>query len=212
MNRKYNAEHIEWLKANIVGCHFKELTDMFNNQFGMDLKVATMVSLTDRHGLHNGLDTQFKDYMINAGVPFRFKKGHVPFNKGKKGIGGWEPTQFSKGHRPANYRPVGSERTNVDGYVELKVAHPRKWVGKHTFIWEEHNGLVPKGHVVIFGDGNRSNFDPNNLLLVSRKQLVRLNQNNLIQKDTELTKTAIIMADIYGKIGERRKGKSRKYK
>lgn len=84
MNRKYSPEHIEWLKENITGCHFKELTDMFNKQFGMDLKITTMISLTDRYGLHNGLDTRFKDYLINGGIPYRFKKGHMPFNKGKK--------------------------------------------------------------------------------------------------------------------------------
>ncbi|UTI41097.1 HNH endonuclease [Niallia sp. RD1] len=55
---------------------------------------------------------------------------------------------------------------------------------------------------MIFGDKNRRNFDINNLLLVSRKQLVRLNQNNLIQEDTELTKAAITVVDIYSKLGE----------
>ena len=72
-------------------------------------------------------------------------------------------------------------------------------------VWERENGPVPKGHVVIFGDRNRRNFEINNLILVSRKQLVRLNQNNLIQNDAELTKTGVIVADIYGKLGERKK-------
>lgn len=48
-------------------------------------------------------------------------------------------------------------------------------------------------------------FDPENLLLVSRAQLARMNQKGLIQNDVELTKTGIIIADIYNKIGERKK-------
>ena len=57
------------------------------------------------------------------------------------------------------------------------------------------------------GDGNKRNFDPDNLILVSRAQLVRLNQGNLIQNDAELTRTGITIADIQNKIGERKKAK-----
>ena len=104
--------------------------------------------------------------------------------------------------------PVGTERTNTDGYVEIKIADPNKWKGKHRIIWEETHGPIPKGHVVIFADGNRRNFDPDNLLLVSRAQLARMNQTHLIKNDAELTKTGVIVADVLSKIGERkRKGK-----
>lgn len=203
-NRKYNAGHIEYIASNILGRSFKELTDMFNKQFGMDLKVSTMVSLSDRHGLHNGRDTLF-----NKGwEPTQFKKGHVPFNKGKKGLGGWEPTQFKKGSKPANWVPIGSERINGDGYVDIKVEDgklQKNWKGKHILTWEAANGPVPKGNVVIFGDRNRRNFEPDNLILISRKQLVRLNQHNLIKGDAELTRTGVIIADIYNKIGERKR-------
>jgi hypothetical protein len=209
MNRIYTLEHIEWLKDNITGCHFKDLTDMFNKRFGMSLKVSTMVSLTDRNGLHNGIDARFNTAMINGGVPYRFPKGHIPANKGTHN-GGWEPTQFKKGNRPVNYRPVGSERVNVEDYVEIKVADPKTWNYKHVFIWEEHNGPVPKGHNIIFGDGNRRNFDINNLIIVSKGQMATLNHKHLIQKDADLTRSAIAMVDIFHKISERskRRGKA----
>ena len=204
INRKYSPEHIEYLAANIPGRSFKELTAMFNEHFGMDLKVSAVTSLSDRHGLHNGRDTR-----LNKGYePTQFKKGHTPFNKGKKGLGGWEPTQFKKGNRPANLVPIGSERVNGDGYVDVKIADgklQKNWKGKHILIWESTNGPVPKGHAVIFGDRNKRNFELDNLILVSRKQLVRLNQFDLIQNDANLTRTGIIIADIHGKIGEKRK-------
>lgn len=120
-----------------------------------------------------------------------------------KGIGGWEPTQFKKGNRPANYMPVGSERINGDDYVDIKVADPNKWTGKHILIWEEHNGLVPEGHAILFGDGNRRNFDLDNLILVSRQQLAVLNKNRMIQNDADLTRTAILVVDVKRKIRDR---------
>jgi len=205
MNRKYTQEHIEFIAANITGCHFKDLTNTFNERFGMNISVPAMVSLTASRGLHNGIDCRF-----NKGwAPTQFKKGHVPANKGKKGISypGMQATQFKKGHTPVNFRPVDSERVNVYGYVEIKIADPNKWRLKHQVIWEQANGPVPRKHVVLFGDGDKSNLDLDNLLLVSQKQLVRLNQKNLISSDVEATKAGIIIADIFNKIGERKKKK-----
>ena len=142
---------------------------------------------------------------LDSGLNGHFQPKHTPFNKGQKGLGGWEPTQFKKGSRPANYKPVGTERVNGDDYVDIKVLDPNKWKGKHVIIWEAHNGPVPIGFVILFGDSDRRNFDINNLLLVSRKQLVMLNKKRLIQSDADLTRTGIIVADIYQKLSDRKR-------
>jgi len=191
---KYTAEQKEFLKSNVYGRSHAELTELFNGIFGLQLERSQIAAF-------------IKNNKLNTGRDGRFKSGHVPANKGKKGMGGWEPTQFKKGNRPWNYKPVGTERVNGDGYVDIKVADPNKWKGKHILLWEAANGPVPKGHVVIFADGNKRNFDLNNLLLVSRKELAVLNKHNLIQGETELTKAGVIVADIYLKIGERKRKK-----
>lgn len=193
MAHRYTNEQKEFIKTNIVGKTSNELTHMVNEHFQLNLGINQIRAFIKNHKLKSGLDSCFK-------------KGHTPFNKGKKGIGGWEPTQFKKGHKPHNYKPVGTERINSEGYLEVKIADPAKWKMKHVLVWEEANGPIPKGHVVIFGDGNQSNIHLENLILVSRKQLLVLNRHNLIQKDAELTKTGVILADIYGKISERKKG------
>ncbi len=193
--KQYPMEIKNFIAENHKGIGLKDMAVLLNAKFGTNYTTKQ-------------INSYYKNHNLNSGLTGRFPKGHIPFNKGKKGVGGWEPTQFKKGHRPWNYKPVGTERINSDDYVDVKIADPNKWKGKHILIWEEHNGPVPKGHVVIFGDGNRRNFDPNNLILVSRKQLAIINKNNLIQNDAELTKTGIIIADIYRKIGERKKVKA----
>ncbi len=203
MNRKYFQEHVDWLAANIQGTKFKDLTDMFNERFGMDLSVPAMVSMTAARGLHNGI-TVVPEF-IEKGKATRFQKGQVPPNKGVKGIHLSPATEFKKGNVPANHRPVGSERVSVDGYTEVKVREPNKWRMKHVVVYEAANGPVPKGHVIIFGDGNKENFAPDNLILVSRGQLAVMNRWGLIKNDADLTRTGIIVADLRTKIWERSK-------
>ena len=207
MNRKYFQEHIDFLSQNITGCHFADLTERFNKRFGMSLSVSAMVSLAARHGLHNGIDSR-----LNRGhEPTQFKKGRIPFNKGKKKYwAGGEETQFKKGNKPWNYKPVGTERINTDGYVDVKIADPNKWRAKHVLLWEEAHGPVPTGYALVFADGDKLHVSLDNLLLVTRGQLARLNQNHLIQDDPDLTRSGVIVADIITKCAERKKRGNRR--
>lgn len=190
----YSEEIIQFIAENHAGIGPREMTNLLNETFGT-----------------NYTNTQLKAYYgnrkLDSGLKGYFSKGHVPANKGVKGMGGWEPTQFKEGHRPANWVPIGSERVNGDGYVDVKVLDGQKqknWKGKHICIWEDHHGPVPEGYAVIFGDGDRRNFDVDNLIAVSKGQLATLNRKGLIQKDADLTRTAIAVVDIIQKISERK--------
>lgn len=37
------------------------------------------------------------------------------------------------------------------------------WVPMHKYVWEQHNGKIPKGHRIIFLDGDGTNCDLSNL-------------------------------------------------
>lgn len=122
----------------------------------------------------------------------QFKAGHAPFNKGLKRPEGWAPgrmreTQFKKGERQGIavdlYRPVGALRVTVDGYLQQKVNDDfppqRRWKAVHTLVWEQANGPVPKGHVVVFLPGTHTTdlgkITLDRLELVTRAELMRRN-------------------------------------
>lgn len=192
---KYTPEQLEFIRINIKKMTWKELTRLFNEKYGTNLSCKALAATGKRYGIKSG----------RTGC---FQKGNIPWNKGMKG---WkaprtERTQFRKGNIPQTYLPIGTEVVDSGGYVKVKIADPNKWEYKHRLIWEKHHGRpVPPGYAVIFGDGNNRNFDPENLLLVSRAQLVRMNQNGLIKNDAELTKTGMLIADILNKVGERKR-------
>ena len=121
-----------------------------------------------------------------VGVSYRFPKGHVPANKGVKGINyeGCIATQFKKGQKPHSWLPIGSERFSKEGYLQRKITEtgypPRDWRGVHILLWEEHRGPIPKNHIVAFKDGNKNNIVIENLECISKAENMRRNSiNNL---------------------------------
>jgi len=188
MHRWYTKEEIEFVKKNIKGRPYLKLLAMFNKKFKLQLSLKQFETLTYKHGLRNGVG--------------KFKPGHKPFNKG---IGTKQWKKICRTRK--DYIPVGSERTTNNcykEYVDVKVGEA-KWKRKHVLIWEEAHGKVPKGHVVIFADGNQKNFKLENLLLVSRKELGVMNASGLIFNNVELTKTGKAIADLKIAIEKKRK-------
>lgn len=193
---EYTQEQLDYLKKlSKKGLFNSEITKKFNERFGTNKSESAIKNQRAKYKMH----TSARNY---------WPKGHEPWNKGKKGFMGPNKTSFKKGHKPHNWVPIGSERITKDGYIEIKIQEgkfQKNWRGKHILVWEEHNGPVPEGHAVIFGDGNNRNFDLDNLILVSRAQLLKLNQQGLIKNDADLTRTGVIIADLQMKISERSK-------
>jgi hypothetical protein len=160
-NKKFCEKHIHYLKKTVPNTDYKIVTKLFNEKYGFNLSVENLRGLCKRKGIHNGFTGNFP-------------KGHVPHNKGVRGVyySGCEKGWFKKGHVPRNYMPVGSERVTADGYVEIKVSDTampvqRRWKAKHIIIWEKKYGKVPEGHCLIFLDGNKLNITLNNLMMIS---------------------------------------------
>ena len=140
----------------------------------------------------------FKQKRINQflkiGEKYRYKKGQIPHNIGKKQSEFMSPegmeksriSRYKKGNIPTNRRQVGEERINVHGCVEVKTKDClRGWEQKHRVIWEQHNGVIPKGCNIQFKDGNRQNCDIENLYMISRENQVRENSIHNYPEDVK---------------------------
>jgi hypothetical protein len=180
---KYTTREIEFLAANVQGRSPKALQFIFNNRFGHDLTVKQVRAACHNRHLVNGIDG-------------RFQHGHEPANKGVKGTHFSPATEFRKGNMPATWRPVGAEALRDDGYMWVKIAEPNKWRQKHVVTWEALNGTRPPKHAVIFADGNRMNFNPDNLLLITRSELAVMNHLRLIGGSAELTRAGHAIASV----------------
>lgn len=150
----------------------RELHGMFSETFG---RADVSMGAIKQYCLRQGWKT---------GRTGRFAKGSVPKNKGRKQPShpNSVPTQFKPGREPKNTKYLGHERLTKDGYVEISVAqtnpytgHPRRYVQKHRWLWEQANGPVPKGMCLKSLDGDKANTDPDNWICIPRAMLPRLN-------------------------------------
>lgn len=189
---KFTQEQNEFLLANYQGKYSKELAEMFNKKFKTDVSPKQIKNFRRNHSL-------------NCGLTGRFQKNHVPFNKGTKGIMKSNKTSFKKGNIPKNYKPIGSERINIYGYVEVKIADPNKWETKNRFIYKKYKGDIPKGFKVIYADGNKLNNHLDNLILVSNSEELIMNKRKLIYDRKELTETGHLIAKVIDKTNKMQK-------
>lgn len=145
----------------------KELTELFNAEFRTQQTHKAIVGKCKVLGLKTGRNGCFQ-------------KGQTPPNKGTKGLMKANKTSFKKGNAPHNTKVVGSitkiQDSNGYWYMHIKIAEPNKWQMLHAYIWEQEHGKVPKGYCVIFKDRDTENMSLDNLMLVSRSELARLNQ------------------------------------
>lgn len=196
----WTEEQKAFVREHAPGRPRKETYQMFLEAFDVDLEYENFISFMKRSGIRNGLDTTFK-------------KGNAPWSKGIKmppeAVAKTRKTQFKKGHTPHNILPVGTEMVLHDGYVWVKlndlpcVKKQVNWRQKHRLVWEEHHGPIPEGMYVSFLDGDRTNCNIENLILLSQGENSTLNMSGMRSKDPEVTKAAALLAKITHKVRER---------
>ena len=213
--RKYTDEQINFLRIISKGLGNKETAGLFNQHFGTNYSEEQIKNIKSNYG-------------ISSGLTGYFPKGNVSFNKGKKwnefmsekGMLNSLKTTFKKGNKSHNCDPIGTEKWKSDhknrddiGFLYVKVQDGKKqnnWKQKHRLIWEEANGPIPRGHKVIFADGDRTHIELSNLILVSNSQMLIMNRRNLIYSDPEATETGSLIAKVIDKTNKVRRSKKEK--
>jgi hypothetical protein len=119
--------------------------------------------------------------LLLSGETTRFHPGQKPWNRGIRfDVGGRSSeTRFKPGHKTHNWRPIGYERMTRDGHLERKVTDTGvkriDYRLVHHLVWRAAGREIPPGHVLTFRDGDKRNFDLDNLELLPRKQLMQRN-------------------------------------
>lgn len=194
-------------KSALIAKEFNcSITTIYNKAFDLSLKK------TDDFLAKIASENFTEDHPARK---FIFKKGNKSFNQGKKQVDYMTPeaiertkaTQFKPGQKVWNAKPIGYERVTVGGYIEVKVEEPNVFKAKNRIVWEKHFGPIPKGYNVQFKNGIKTDFSPENLYLISRReQLLTENSVNIIPE--ELKKTVNLINKLKKTIKENETNKS----
>ncbi len=186
MRRRWTSEEDEYLRQNYPCRPTAELAAALGrtsqavygravDKFRLRKSPAFMAALKAETGRR----------LAESGKATQLQPGLVPWNKGKPhpSSGRTAETQFKPGGLPHTWRPIGTRRVTKDGYIEEKVADtgytPDDYVPLHHLVWAEAgNQPVPKGHALVFRDGDKRNFAIENLELITRAELMRRNTHH----------------------------------
>lgn len=182
---KWTDTELDYLRQIVKDRYIFEIAELMSIKFGYEFRKSQIKSIMAKHKITNNMKNK---------VP----KGTEPWNKG---------VAIGNSHIH-NLKNVGYEYINSSGFTMMKLDNPTRWVHKHRYLYEQQFGEIPKGKVLIFLDGNKQNLNLDNLHCITRKQLMKMNQNNLFYSDPELTKTGIEVAKLMLKVNEvKRKNK-----
>ena len=185
----WTKEMADFVIANNKGRTNKEMAELVSKTFHKEINDKQIKAIRGRLKIDSGLTGHFTKDDPRV---FHPQKGyHAP---------GAEKGWFQKGHTPWNHAKVGDEAWTTDGYLKVKIAEPNKWEFKHVLEWEQHNGPVPKDHVVSFKDGNHANCAIENLVLLTRGEHAMLNHLGLRCSDPEITEAGITLARLQSKV------------
>lgn len=118
---------------------------------------------------------------------------------------GYSGTHFVKGYKSFKKKPVGT-LTKWDGGhgdIYIKVADPNTWRPYKRVLYEQyHNVKLDRQDCIVFLDGDKENFDINNLKRISHSENSYMARNGGANYTKEINQAYICMAKIKNKISK----------
>lgn len=149
---QWTNEEIEMLKLlSEEGKTAKECAFQINNAFGLNLTTSSISKARNINKIKCSNDGKFKKGK-HANVEGELKKGSENSKYKEIGTISWKQYGFKGNHEYI---------IKISDLKEQKLSR---------YIWEQHNGEIPKGKNILYKDGNKKNCDINNLMLISNEE------------------------------------------
>lgn len=206
-HQKFSEEVRQFIFENYKSTTHKKMAEMIKEKFDYDMTLGQIKGFYGRNHL-------------NSGLTGRFEKGHIPKNKGKRQtefmsmemIERTRGTRFKNGQLPHNTVPIGTIKELKDGYLWFKIDDKLKpkrkkdnWKPLHHFMYQFYHGPIPDGYDVMFLDGNKRNFDKDNLEIVTKAEKLYLNRHGFISSNPAITRSGLVLSRMMTKAYKKRK-------
>lgn len=226
---KYTETHLAFLKDGYKRMKLGDLVEAFNDKFGTSCSYTQIRKAVDRYGFQSGRKGGFQGG--ETLVPFseeerEFIKSYAHLKNEdivslhnrifktkrtfcsiatmlwKMGLGKQKQRVLKDGE-VISYHKQGYQLIKVPKYKCGRTYRNYKY--KHVAVWEEANGPIPEGQCLRFLDGDNSNCEIGNLMLVSRAESARL-YDKLGKVAPELRESVVAVVKLETKCAELEEG------
>lgn len=183
---KYTKEILEFCKEKRKKHSVREVLELLKKELNFETSFWGLQKTLSEHKIRG----------VNKG---HFKNGHPCLLKKKP-----KPPKKKKPRIPHNKRKIGDERVDKDGYIIVKIANPSVWMRKGRYLYEKyHNVKLGRNDFIIFLDGDKRNFNKENLYRVTQEEIAVFNKCFKIHENPEATRAGILLSKIKLKKFER---------
>lgn len=210
-------ELIAFIKKNILKMSYRTLTNAINKKFKLNKTVKQIRAFCVYHKIYNGKGKKKSEHFVFTSEMISFIKEHAQYMNRSK-LTCLFNEHFDKNislsiltnkchkigltHIYPDAKEINSERKTRDGYF---IKTKDGWIPKQRFLWAQKNGPIPANCCVIFADGDNTNFDEDNLILVNRKEHFRLNKNKFRFNNPDYTKAGLNIVKLSLEVEKREK-------
>lgn len=205
-SRKFPKEVRYFIYRNYKGVGHKQMSELIKEKLDYDMTPRQVKSF-------------YCNNKLNSGLTGYFEKGHNPKNKGKRqtefmsqeAIERTKATRFQNGSVPHNTDSIGAVKELDGGYLWVKINNiPRvkkrvNWKPLHELMYEKYYGKVPEGYLVFFKNRNKRDFSKENLGIMTREELLKMNHKHGITEFGEITESYLALTRLELKIKEKEK-------
>lgn len=180
----------EYIKSNINNSRsYKELAEKTSKAFNIPINFET-----------------FKSYCVNNGITMENR------NAGRFGKDRTKEIKIGIGEEASRgYDEEGFKRVYVRIHNDGKRIYPgdrgkafsHDFIPKQVYLWELNHPKVKEDEIVVFIDGDKNNFNLNNLMCVKKKSsLSAANSHMIVDKHSKLNELAYKFWEFNYKIKE----------
>ena len=219
-------EQRDFLLSNFKDMDWKSLCDLFNKKYGTHFSAKSLNRVVYENGYkkyeRNHFTEEQRIFLVENIERYSYPRLTEEFNKKfntdctqgsitqqcltylkiKKGDSYIPHNVADIGEETLKYKATRYKTTYIKVKSGLKNNRSEMWKPKHRIIWEEHNRPITENEVVIFLDGDKTNFELDNLYCTTKKIVSVMCLNNWFTDSREHTLTAIKWCELYYKLKE----------
>ena len=179
--REFTDEQVEFIRTGLQTMSTRKVAEAYSRHFGEPLGQTQLRRACDRNGISNPRGE-------NEPLP----TGHERWSDFYQCYVVKVRQISVKGMKPSRER----ERLRAS-----------QWQLKQVYVWENANGCkLPDGWVIVFLDGDRTNYDPKNLYASPLEEVGYVYRTKIDSEFPPVMKSALMCSELAFALSRQRKG------